>query len=378
MSQADHAPFGPSSISRVIQCPGSWRLCQQYPGDPEGPEAAEGTAAHWVLAEMYKGVALEAGTLAPNGIPVTEEMLEGAEMFIDAVGHKMGHIEERMPASDMLHPDNWGTPDAWDYRPIPVPGTNIIGGVIKLPDYKFGHRFVDVFKNWQLINYARLIIDALDLHGEQEQHTRIEFIIVQPRSYSPQGPVRKWSVLACDLRGEWNQIRSSILLAQSEQATCWVGPECLDCSARAFCTTLQRSSLAAIDESHRPTPMELPPPALGLELRLINRAIDRLKARASGLQEVALARVKSGTLIPGFRTEIGKGRERWNVPVAQIEALGAMMNGMKLTKIEPITPRQAVKAGLDAAVVAQFTITPAGETKLVEDDGSMSLRAFAK
>ena len=378
----EHAEHAPSSIARRIQCPGSWRMELAHPQDPNGVEAAEGTAAHWVKSQFGKLTEEQRrkwpglGTLAPNGVPVTEEMLEGAELYWDSVGPQQ-HDEEPLPPSEYMGPRNWGTPDNWSYHKVPIPDTNIIGGVIEIADYKFGHRYVDVYRNWQLLNYAKLIVDALNLDGLQEQHTRIIFKIVQPRSYHRDGPVRQWSCMAVDIRSEWNLIKTAIMQAESENAQCFVGPECRDCSARAFCPTLQRSTLAAIDEAGRPTPMSLPPEALGLELRLINRAIDRLKARASGLEEVAMSTVKSGKLVPGFRTEQGLGRVRWKVPVAEVEALGQMM-GVDLTEKKAITPKQAItKMGKTMApVVAEYTETPPGELKLVEDDGSLVRRTF--
>ena len=360
----------------LIQCPGSWKMQRLHPPAPDSTEAAEGDAAHWTIAEWSAGRRPHVGQIAPNGVPVTEEMLEGAELWEDHVGTPQ-HVEERLPPSELIDPDMWGTPDGWSYRPIPVPDTNVVGGVITLADYKFGHRFVDVYKNWQLLSYAKLIVDGLKLDGLQEQHTRIVFKIVQPRSYHVEGPVREWSCMASDLRAEWNQIKSTIMLAKTDQAQCWVGPECRDCSARAFCPTLQRSTLAALDEAGRPTPMALPPPALGLELRLIGRAIERLKARESGLKEEALSKIRTGTSVPGFMTEAGKGRETWKVPVEQIEALGEVM-GVAVTKKAPLTPKQAIKAGLTKELVDSFSFTPTGELKLVEDDGSFLRRTFGK
>ena len=45
----------------------------------------EGTAAHWVFEQMFAGVIPVVGQSAPNGIIITDEMLDGAEMFVDAV-----------------------------------------------------------------------------------------------------------------------------------------------------------------------------------------------------------------------------------------------------------------------------------------------------
>ena len=106
-------------------------------------------------------------------------------------------------------------------------------------------------------------------------------------------------------------------------------------------------------------------------------AIERLKARESGLREEALNKIRTGTPVPGFMTEAGKGRETWKVPVEQVEALGELM-GVAVTKKAAVTPKQAIKAGLTKELVEQFSHTPSGELKLVEDDGSFLRRTFGK
>ncbi len=376
--EREHAPFPPSSIARIVQCPGSWRLCQRYPGAKDSVETKEGDAAHWVESMWVMGVYPAVNDIAPNGVPVNEEMREGAELYADAVGYEMQHVEEKLPPSSMIDPENYGTPDGWSYKPIPIPeGGSFMGGVIEVIDYKYGHRFVDVYKCWQLINYALLIIDSLGMNGFQEMHTRVNFTIVQPRNYHPDGPVRKWSVMASDLRAFGNIIKTAISAARSENAKCHVGPECRDCSARAHCMTLQHASLAEIDQAGVPTALDLPPESLGLEIRLLRRALATMSSRLSGLEEVAMSTLRIGTMVPGFTLRAGLGRERWSVPVDQVTAMGEMY-GITLTEPKPITPKQAIKLGVDEKVVASMTERPNGKITLEEDDGSLADKAFGK
>jgi hypothetical protein len=375
----DHAPFPPSSIARIVQCPGSWQLCKQYPPDKTSEDALEGDAAHWVVAQWVKGSWPAVGDLAPNGVMVTEEMRDGAELWAYETGFEVGvedHIEEAMPASELIDPDNWGTPDRWTYRPVQIPDSPFMGGVIKVSDYKFGHRIVEVVDCWQLMNYGYLILDALKMNGFQELHTKFEFCIVQPRGYHIDGPVRRWTVMAHDLRAERNNIRVAIIRAKSENATCHVGTECRDCSAKGHCGTLHRAALTEIDEVGRPTPMDLPPMALSNTLRMLRRSIDILKARESGLTEVALATIKGGTNVPSFNLRTGQGREVWKISAKEVQDMGDMMGGIVLTEPKAVTPKQAIKMGLDADTVRAFTETRNGETKLVEDDGRLARKAF--
>ncbi len=339
--------------------------------------AIEGEAGHWVAARTAQGHLTPVGTLTPVGLPVTEEMIEGAELYAEAVGTPQ-HVEERLPPSEEFGPDCWGTPDAWNFGLTTgvMPCVTPAPYTLEVSDYKFGHRFVDVFENWQLVCYACLIIDAvLKLNGLQDQAVRCVFKIIQPRNFSPEGPVRTWTCMASDLRPLRNLIKAALAAARSDNAQCVVGPACRDCSARAYCGTLQRAAMSAIEEAGRVTPLELPPGALGLELRMLERAGMLIKARAAGLREVAMETIRSGTLVPGFSTETGKGRERWKVPMPQIIAL-EKITGKQLTEPKAITPKQAIKLGVPAELVAAFSETPSGETRLVEDDGSLTRRIF--
>jgi hypothetical protein len=108
---------------------------------------------------------------------------------------------------------------------------------------------------------------------------------------------------------------------------------------------------------------------------MITSAIERLKARASGLSEVALSTIRTGGRVPGYTVEIGQGREIWKIPVAEVASMGKLM-GKVLVKETPITPKQAIKLGMDPTLVASFTERRTGETKLVPDDGTLARRMF--
>ncbi len=79
------------------------------------------------------------GSPLSNPFEITDEMHEGARMFRDAVhaalagsGHQV-HVENAVTCRT-LHPDCWGTPDAWVWQTTTH---------LHIWDYKFGHLFVD-------------------------------------------------------------------------------------------------------------------------------------------------------------------------------------------------------------------------------------------
>lgn len=365
-----HAPLAPSSASRRKACAGSRKMETLYPQPDDSPHAMEGTAAHWAASEMLSGRIVDSGQIAENGVMLTDEMIDAADMYVDEVRKVLADIviEERV-SIDYIHEQCWGTPDAWAYSEIT--------GTLYLWDFKYGHRFVDVFENWQLIEYAAGILDLLGVDGIKDQHITVVMTIVQPRCYVGGSPVRSWKLRAVDLRGYFNVARMFEAKAMSDDAQLTVSPECRDCSARHACPALQRASYADMNVATEAVPFDLPPQALGSELRYIQSAIDTLTARATSLEEQALSMIRQGKSVPHFVAQHGMGRERWVKPEPEVIAMGELM-GVKLGVTKLVTPKQAIKAGMDAEIVKSFTETPRGELKLIPDDGTNARKIFGK
>ena len=358
-----HAPFAPSGLATIVACPGAFKMRKLYPEDEDSPSAMEGTAAHWVASEMLLGRTHAVGELAPNGVAVTEEMQDGAEMYADALAPYLdgGKIETQVSCAG-IHPNCYGTPDFSRLKP----------NTLVIADYKFGHRHVEVFENWQEIAYANG--EMFYWHGEGE--LEVIFLIIQPRSYHRDGPVREWRTTASELEVYWDKLRAACVAAEQPDAPCVPSIHCQDCSANHACEALQRAGYAALDIAGQSAPLELTPEATGLELRIIEWGIERLKARQSGLAEQAQAMLRSGTAVPGYALEAGAGRERWAKPVEEVVALGRMME-IDISKPGALTPKQAIKAGLPAEIVRAYSETPVGEVKLVRSNEKQLRKVFS-
>lgn len=87
---AEHAPLPPSSANCWVHCAGWRSLHSAFPDDGDTVPAMEGTAAHWCFEEMFEGRVPAVGATAPNGVAITDEMLDGAELFVDAVRAAQG------------------------------------------------------------------------------------------------------------------------------------------------------------------------------------------------------------------------------------------------------------------------------------------------
>ena len=369
-----HAPLMPSAAGRWVRCPASVSMEARYPEDADSAKAMAGTAAHWAAAELAEGRQIALGQVAPNGIVLDDEMIEGATMYrdtiFDAIVYGMAgapHIEKRV-AIPYVHADCWGTPDAWFQH--------IDDGSVHVFDYKHGHGYVEVFENFQLIAYTCGILDALGIDGHADQHIDVVMTIVQPRSYHSDGPVRSWRINAAALRPYFNTLQAAAAAAMLPNPPARISNECKHCNARHACKAIQAAAMDACDLSGVASPVDMPPDAMALELRTLQRAEAMLKARISGLEETVLSTVRRGGSVPGYRVEHGKGRKRWNAPIEQVITMAQLMNVDVAKSLAAITPAQAVSAGLPKELVDMFSIVPQGDAKLVADDGTLARRVF--
>ena len=389
-----HAFLPPSSAFRWVRCALSASLEAAYPEVEESTHTLEGTAAHWCVQMLLQGTPAAVGVQAPNGVAVTLQMIEAAELVRDTIAERLGPgwesriVIERPVAIPRVHPThNWGTPDIRAWSRMLNSGRLLLTVV----DFKFGYEVVEAFENWQMIDYSAGILDEAGVNGLDDQETVVEMIVIQPRAYHRAGPVRSWRVAASDLRPYVNQLAMAAEAALAPNPGGTVTPEgCKDCTGRAHCEALQRAGYAAADKGGQFGALELSPLALGLELRELTRAKALLDARVSGMETQAEALMRRGVLVPFWMMEDSVGRLAWTKPDAEVFALGEML-GVRFEKApELVTPTQAKTAAraiarsqkLDSetydALIDSYASRPTGAKKLVADDGSAARLTFGK
>lgn len=351
-----HARLPPSGAARWVACPGSMRLQEIYPEREEGPEAQEGTRVHAILNAW-----LNTGHPPAGSDP---EEIEGVKLFVDdfeARARGPRYFEERVDMPS-IHADNWGTVDAYCL--------DTVAKVARLWDLKWGHKFVEVFENWQLLNYGVGVSELLDADWS------FEFTIVQPRSYHPSGPVRTWAISSAELKQYARTLRVAAEEAMDNNPSTTPGPECDYCTARHACVALQSASLGVVERSYSTADFDLPPGALGTELRLLRRGRDLLDARISGLEAEAMAAIRGGVRVPFWTIEHTGGREEWTKDAEEVASMGDLM-GVSLRKpLGLITPAQARKSGLSEVIVAAYSARKSGAAKLVPITTSAARAAF--
>lgn len=343
-----------------------------FPSSGDDLPAMEGTAAHWCFEQIFADRTPAVGESAPNGVLVTDEMLDGAELFVDAVRSMVPpdthlYVEDKLMMSNVIHEANWGTPDVFAIATD--------RSVVWLLDYKHGHRYVEEFENWQLIDYVAGIYQAHLPSGGLLDSTVVHMTICQPRVYNRGSPVRIWTTTIGALKPYWDTLRKAAPMAMCDEAPCVPGDWCEFCNGRHACEALQRTALAATDAAYSSIPLVLPPLAASRELRAMQRAATMLEARMTGLQQQLLDLCRAGTDVPGYGIERAQGRQRWTRPIPEVIALGQMF-GLDVSKPGVITPKQSIKLGVPAGVVAAMSDEPLGEWRLVEVTTDKARKVF--
>lgn len=363
-----HARIGFSSLARTVQCEASVTLCESVPPLPPTEDSLEGDAAHYVAARYAEGFNVPEGSKAPNGIEVTREMIDGGIMWRDEVG--MYGLVEVPCVATRIHPtDCWGTPDFRRWDPIAM--------TLRMKDYKWGHKFVEVFECWQLIGGACAALEELGLTALEMEQVTLDFAIVQPNSYHREGPVRHWTISARNLTAYINIAFNAAHAALGPSPQMRTGDECEYCPARHVCTALQAQALSAVEYVGLAETLNLPPAALGRELSVLERAAEMLDARITGLREQAASIIASGERVPGYGMEQTAGRLKWLGTVAEVVAFGDAIGVDLRQDPKVITPTQAKdRKLLDAEAVKAYSERPLGGMKLTRISSTGAAKAF--
>lgn len=359
-----HATLPPSGAAAWVAC-AQWPTMNKLYGGEDTAATLEGRAAHAIAAKAVQFGAdplPQVGELV-EGVPVTAEMIEGAQILAADVAKLVGpgdrlYVEHTLRPSSILHPEVWGTPDVVLRRP---------DGSAVIWDYKFGHARVEAVRNWQLACYAALL-----------EVDEVEFRIVQPRCYEAGGPVRVWKPTPGELPGMWADLRRAATAAMESGRQATPGLQCRYCPGRHACSALQQAGGLLSDFADAAQVLELPAVQAGRELAYLRQALSLLEVRASGLEAQVKTAWERGERDIGWAVERSSGRKVWSVPVERLRAVADLTGVNLFGEPSPITPTQAVKAGLPVELVEAMSERKAGAEKLVPAESSQAFAAFFK
>ncbi|MEH6358962.1 MAG: DUF2800 domain-containing protein [Pseudomonadales bacterium] len=349
-----------SASHRRLNCPASFNLEEAAPDQPDSDEAKEGTAAHsmaeMMLTDQVSDIVELIDRQAPNGVVYVEEMVEPVMMYV-------GHIKDRGVPFHVEKEINFkngnihvtGTADCVAYDEQTA--------TLYVDDFKYGHRHVDQFENWQLLCYAFGMIEAMEL---QEKVKTIVMSIIQPRSYHPGGPIRSWTINITEMahwhRKMW-ELGQRLLVAEPLAIT---GNQCHYCTAYGQCPAAQASGMNAVDVALKGFTDELTNDALAMEMKSLDRAKNVLKNRVNAIEDLIKARLRLGRSVPGYGMVETFGHRQWvkTVDVTMLETIA----GTCLSEPKLITPAAAERAGVSKVMVKSFTEKPSSGFKLTEVD----------
>jgi len=332
-----------------------------FPENEESEDARLGNAAHWYAAEVLSGRTVETDTPAPNGVPVSATMMDDCAPYIrECQGYLAAgwecYIEQRMAAHFLVHPLNGGTPD--------FVAINRALKLLAVVDFKYGHRYVDAFRNPQVADYVFAVFETLQLGGFEEW--TVEGVIHQPRNWHPEGQRKSWTPSGETLGRMLEEFRVAAALATDPNAPCITGDHCRDCPAARGCTVLQSECGYLIEWSGVQHPHVLDNGALGRELAALKAAVKRLNSRVTGLEEQALALIAQGQAVSGWTAEHSYGREKFTIPPEKVVAWCQVYGVDAAAPLATLTPNQLRQKGVPADALEPITEKPRGAYTLVQ------------
>lgn len=357
----------PSNAHIWVKCAGHTALAARTARIAPADDTArlEGILAHKVADAKAKGEYLPTAD-------VTDEMLDGATMWRDVLDSWacVYATEVEYETIDWIGGDIPARTDAEGY--------NAETNTLHVGDYKFGHRWVEAFENWQLLIYAMAWLDRHNKEIHDKLDTmKIKLHLVQPRA----GGHKTWELTVTELRDNYARTITTAagnarLVNTNADAmglqTYTVGEHCYKCAGAINCPALRNATSAALNFGGRAIELELTPEQAAIELFLIDNAADHIKNRRDALTQLVEHNLINGAALPHWEMKRGRGSVKWIADKeAEVIAMGDLYD-VEITTTKLKTPKQCEKL-LPAFVVESFSQDTPGALKISKkraDDGA--------
>lgn len=235
-----HSPFGGSSAKRVMNCPGSVRLCQQYPNTGSS-FATEGTAIHEAIDFIFQGRAKEDSDvvgLTFNDVEITQaifdDAIEPALERYDAVEKELGGIEYY----NECRVDFKGIKNS--FGTVDIIGTAKDRSIVL--DWKFGRGVaVSAVENEQLMYYAYSAMYTKPVSAFFDKAKPIELFIVQPMVRDGE-PFTRWTTTGDQLEAFAAAFIRAAKKSETHPDTFNMGSWCKFCNGKPGCPLYQNTA----------------------------------------------------------------------------------------------------------------------------------------
>ena len=337
-----------TDLPRVMQCNGSLTM-PVIESEHVSDTQEEGNAAHWLIEQVHKGLTTLTEQKAPNGVFITDEMIENVTPYLEGIG-RAGQTEV---SNQLTDGKTWQVNCRADH-------IELLDDTLYVDDFKYGWGLVEPEMNWTLMAHAFSFFNG-DASAPQPQN--YVFTIYQPRPHHPKGKVRSWSISRAELMSYYNTM-SRTLFKPSEMLV--TGNECKYCPSRAVCPAALKALMNAIDVSESAYVAIIENDVLSALLDTMKRAEDTIEQTKKAYTELAKHRIKEGQIVRNYQLENELANRTWK-PDIKPEIIQSM-TGIDVTKKTIVTPKQAEKLGVTPDFVKLFTHRETKGTKLTRVD----------
>lgn len=381
---AAHAVLPPSSASRVVLCPASWREEQKHVDHPKD-YTASGTLTH-DLIDMAFADGIDVQTKLGKTFEVDGFTFTVDQKRIDNVKGYVAFIEEIGAGADVIMGETkvrYGPlvfgEDAVLKFPMTTPegeaivevATEDLGfgrmdtAIVRQPkitivDYKDGYTPVSPVENEQGMLYALGILYELAWMGD---FTEVEIIIYQP-NVGGEKPWSSWTVSYGKLLAFSRQFEKAALLAlglaDREPEFNPGEKQCQFCRAKAHCPARREAVFEAVAGFAPATPDEFDQlPALiptqvavvAMDAVWLGKAmehVDQIEDFCKAIRAEVERKLLQGEEVPGFKLVEGRlGNRNWTDPAeaeAQLKKFALKVDQMyDKTLISPTTAEKVLK-----------------------------------
>lgn len=360
VERAAHSKLGASSAERWMNCPGSAALIDAFamPETDEPDYRREGIAGHEAAADC---LARDIDTWEIVGrtyynTEITPEMADAVQQYLDRVRpsidrergfHGQQFFIEAMLAAPEVHEKMFGSVDFGALVPAHSNSRTLDDeSFLDVTDLKMGEGIeVSPVDNAQMKYYAFMLIATK--FKDLDDDLPVRLTIVQPRCFSPDGPVREWWTTVGEIKG-W-VARELLPAMNSTDDELAAGKWCRFCPAKLVCPLL--GSLFAAASNYDPKAvMDISNEALGLSYQKVEGVEFYLKA----LKAEVFRRLQTSTAVPHtklvnkradrvFKDTVTEKVEGKDVEVPIMEAIKSRFGDAAFSAPELKTPAQLEK-----------------------------------
>lgn len=350
-----------TELSRFMVCNGSKMLSGLELLNIPSQITEEGNAAHWLVEQVYKGNFIVEELIdrqAPNGIFITQEMADYVATYLnDIKSLSNGAVE----IDTSYATDKWSIRGRADFIGYKDPKTLVVA------DLKYGWRIVEPSDNWTLISHAIAKSAGVE---------KIEFRIYQPRPYHPKGQVRTATMTIEELRQKYAEMSYALDNPKPESVS---GSHCSYCKSLTQCPAAQIALMNAVDVANVAFDNEVSDGDLSELLKTLKRAKEVISQACTAYEEMAVARLKDGKVLPGYQLTNAVGKTKWVGKTEDVIEYVKMFCDVDISEKTLVTPAKALKMGVPEEVVKSCTERPCTGMKIVEmNENEMGEKLFGK